>query len=115
MKEQVIVRTKSTYSGDEAFSDANDILRRGYTVVMVNPTFSADGIRRGNEYVLEREVPDKPNEKKGEWKRTWEYDHVVSDYDCTVCGKSFTATKKLIESYHFCPNCGADMRNTDSR
>lgn len=114
MKEQVIVRTYSTSRREEAIADANDKLREGYNVSIVNPIYNHDGIRTCNEYILEREIPVKPNEKKGEWKRTWEYDQVVSDYDCTACGKSFTATKELIESYHFCPNCGADMRKAVS-
>lgn len=109
MKEQVIVRTyPNPYTKPTDRIEA--LLSNGYTVAMTNPYYGQDGGPRGNEYILERKVPDKPNEKKGEWKRVWEYDHVVSDYDCTACGKSFTATKELIESYHFCPNCGADMR-----
>ena len=111
MKEQVIVRTyPNPYSHPTDRVEA--LLSNGYIVVMTNPYYDAKGGLIGNEYILEREKPD---EKKGEWKRTWEYDHVVSDYDCSICGKSFTVTKELIKSYHFCPNCGSENTLRDSR
>ena len=47
----------------------------------------------------------------GEWveREDWNGDYY---YDCSVCGESFVLCDGTpsMNLYHFCPNCGADMR-----
>lgn len=54
---------------------------------------------------------DRPH---GEWieREDWNGD---SYYDCSVCGESFVLCDGTpsMNLYHFCPNCGADMRGGD--
>ena len=51
--------------------------------------------------------------QKGEWirkKDSWSDDSVV---ECSACGEEFVCTDlDVIDDldWHFCPNCGADMR-----
>ena len=47
----------------------------------------------------------------GAWieREDWNGDYY---YDCSVCGESFVLCDGTpsMNLYHFCPNCGADMR-----
>lgn len=48
---------------------------------------------------------------QGEWieREDWNGDNY---YDCSVCGESFVLYDGTpsMNLYHYCPNCGADMR-----
>lgn len=43
-------------------------------------------------------------QRKGKWTKEYEEWFTDYPYKCTNCGKHSRAR------YHFCPNCGADMR-----
>lgn len=66
--------------------------------------------------VFQRMINDAPtvqaNRPHGEWieREDWNGD---SYYDCSVCGESFVLFDGTpsMNLYHYCPNCGADMRN----
>ena len=65
--------------------------------------------------VLQRMINDAPtvhaDRPHGEWieREDWNGD---SYYDCSVCGESFVLCDGTpsMNLYHYCPNCGADMR-----
>ena len=57
--------------------------------------------------------------KRGRWKRVVDFTGVeafgiketmVVGWGCNVCGYEVDVSE---ESFNFCPNCGADMRETD--
>lgn len=55
-----------------------------------------------------------PQRMRGKWETIegWDGDEV---YRCSECGEEYVlidGTPKE-NSYHFCPNCGADMRGTE--
>ena len=55
-----------------------------------------------------------PERKRGEWVYA-EDEYGIDGYHCNQCGffVPWDYTHKFInyiEDYHFCPNCGADMR-----
>lgn len=55
-----------------------------------------------------------PQRKRGKWETIegWDGDEV---YRCSECGEEYVlidGTPKE-NGYHFCPNCGADMRGTE--
>lgn len=41
----------------------------------------------------------------------WERGRTSTRYKCSECGRR--AGQKQAKLYHFCPNCGADMREVD--
>ena len=50
--------------------------------------------------------------KKGKWKKRHE-----NSYECPFCGEeNFYAYDEVLGKFNdnFCPNCGADMRETDN-
>lgn len=51
----------------------------------------------------------------GEWKPLGEPDDlgIYSWYICSSCG--FRTTWHMVDIFHFCPNCGADMRTQNDR
>lgn len=58
MKEQRVVRTyPNGYT--KTTGQLIELLDAGYNVVMCNPFSLSGGKEQGNEYVVEREVPDK--------------------------------------------------------
>lgn len=65
--------------------------------------------------VFQRMINDAPtvqaDRPHGEWieREDWNGD---SYYDCSVCGESFVLFDGTpsMNLYHYCPNCGADMR-----
>lgn len=55
-----------------------------------------------------RELPRvTPRElRKGHWIEKWDSDHlVILAYECSECGMMMN-----VNTSHYCPNCGADMR-----
>ena len=55
-----------------------------------------------------------PQRMKGEWETIdgWDGDEV---YRCSVCGEEYVLIDGTPKDngYHFCPNCGSDMRGTE--
>ena len=37
---------------------------------------------------------------------------ILWGHDCSICGHWIVVGKEKIKEYNFCPNCGADMRQT---
>ncbi len=57
-----------------------------------------------------RELPSaQPERKKGKWE--WNNSDELY-YSCSCCGhKAYGNTLEIIDgTYHYCPNCGADMK-----
>ena len=73
---------------------------------------------KGGE-VFQRMINDAPTAQAarphGEWidREDWNGD---SYYDCSVCGESFVLFDGTpdMNLYHYCPNCGADMRGENN-
>lgn len=74
----------------------------------------------GYHFVIDtiRELPSaQPERKKGKWIYG-EDEYGIDGYHCDKCGffVPWDYTHKFIDfikDYHFCPNCGADMRPTE--
>lgn len=74
----------------------------------------------GYHFVIDtiRELPSaQPERKKGKWIYG-EDEYGIDGYHCDKCGffVPWDYTHKFIDfikDYHFCPNCGADMRLTE--
>ena len=49
--------------------------------------------------------------QKGRWELADDGDGVV----CSECGTDFCILVYATDDFHFCPNCGADMRGGDTR
>ena len=67
-----------------------------------------DWLFREDEEIVS-EIP--PIENKGEWEKVSAERYVVSAkyrYRCSKCGGI------VIGEFNFCPNCGADMRKTET-
>ena len=43
----------------------------------------------------------------------WEYDVKTAGYKCSECGKRIWSMSLEIAGINYCPNCGADMRETE--
>ena len=56
---------------------------------------------------------DAVDRKRGKWE--WHSDDELY-YSCSCCGhKAYGNTLEIIDgAYHFCPNCGADMRGEEN-
>ena len=53
-------------------------------------------------------------QKEGVWVGIDEEPH--EDYECSICGyvcSTFTTNIKPSDEYHYCPNCGAKMKEGD--
>lgn len=53
--------------------------------------------------------------KRGEWKieeteSVWGKGYMLT---CSECGDTFRVTESALSHEHFCPNCGADMRERE--
>ena len=46
--------------------------------------------------------------KMGHWIGVDEFPH--EDWECDVCGSQAFGNDRIPQEFHFCPNCGADMR-----
>ena len=46
--------------------------------------------------------------KRGHWIGLDEFPH--EDWECDVCGSQAFGNDRIPQEFHFCPNCGADMR-----
>lgn len=61
---------------------------------------------------IDEDVPSaEPERKKGRWiEQDDSWDGVY--YECSVCKEAYTLIDGTPSDnlYHFCPNCGADMR-----
>lgn len=54
-----------------------------------------------------------PQHKKGKWIR-YDVDIAFHPLHCSICGWSnHHIINKCIEEFQFCPNCGADMRESE--
>ena len=52
--------------------------------------------------------------KRGKWIRhSIGHENTPWGFDCSACGKWFVIGEDSAEKYHYCPNCGADMRGED--
>lgn len=49
---------------------------------------------------------------KGEWTKEAGYVAGDREWKCSVCGETFW--NGSMDRYHFCPNCGADMRREEN-
>lgn len=61
-----------------------------------------------------------PEVRHGEWHECWHTDTVCASI-CTNCGKAATQARVIVGQelmtnvrYPLCPNCGADMRASDT-
>lgn len=48
--------------------------------------------------------------KRGEWEKK----SSVGVFRCSLCQHIFMLGADEIDEYHFCPNCGADMRGAEN-
>ena len=46
--------------------------------------------------------------KRGHWIGVDEFPH--EDWECDCCGGQAFGNDRIPQEFHFCPNCGADMR-----
>lgn len=89
--------------------DANALIAEMHNVIL------EDGEDRRTFYeVIERQPTIEPQRMRGKWETIegWDGDEV---YRCSECGEEYVlidGTPKE-NGYHFCPNCGADMRGTE--
>lgn len=52
--------------------------------------------------------------KVGKWIRhSIGHKNTPWGFDCSVCGKWFVIGEDTAERYHYCPNCGAEMKGED--
>lgn len=59
-------------------------------------------------YVLNAMPTIEPERKKGKWIKLY-----AGNYKCSECGDWWgNDNNEMIEDFKFCPNCGADMRET---
>lgn len=99
--------------------DADALMKELSDIQPYNWTESEAEIQEEADYSLFKSLinsaptvqDDRPH---GEWieREDWNGD---SYYDCSVCGESFVLFDGTpsMNLYHFCPNCGADMRGGD--
>lgn len=97
----------------------NDLISRQAAIEALK---RADALTRafGYHFVIDtiRELPSaQPERKKGKWIYG-EDEYGIDGYHCDKCGffVPWDYTHKFIDfikDYHFCPNCGADMRPTE--
>lgn len=97
----------------------NDLISRQAAIEALK---RAEALTRafGYHFVIDtiRELPSAhPERKKGKWIYG-EDEYGIDGYHCDKCGffVPWDYTHKFIDfikDYHFCPNCGADMRPTE--
>ena len=54
----------------------------------------------------------------GEWEITEDDYYDLVEMKCSVCGESYgfeDYEDDIPKNYHYCPNCGADMRDGDTK
>ena len=55
--------------------------------------------------------------KKGHWISRWHTGHDLHFHVCSECNEEFSCDMETgisIDNYHYCPNCGADMREVEN-
>ena len=83
--------------------DRNHLLNRLQDFV----DWCRDGRKQGTEFCIDVIIDEpsaEPERKTGKWIKEREEWFADYPYKCTNCGKYSRAR------YHFCPNCGADLR-----
>lgn len=89
-----------------------DYIRRDIVLEIINTVNNTGGFAGYADYcVLFDEIDTMPasdvqSVKRGEWEKK----SSVGVFRCSLCQHIFMLGTDEIDEYHFCPNCGADMR-----
>lgn len=93
-----------------------DYIRRDIVLKIINTVNDTGGFAGYADYcVLFDEIDTMPaadvqRVKRGEWEKK----SSVGVFRCSLCQHIFMLGADEIDEYHFCPNCGADMRGDEN-
>lgn len=93
-----------------------DYIRRDIVLKIINTVNDTGGFAGYADYcVLFDEIDTMPASnvqpvKHGEWEKK----STVGVFRCSLCQHIFMLGADEIDEYHFCPNCGADMRGDEN-
>ena len=115
-------RTVTTMTENELFGNSeqlNDTISRQAAIEALDKRFDSIPMEQTTEILLLRkDLRNLPSAQPQRMRGKWTYgedEYGIDGYHCDKCGffVPWDYTHKFIDfikDYHFCPNCGADMR-----
>lgn len=74
---------------------------------------AADALEAADKRIAEMEAQ---LPKEGEWMFSrGDGKTCVDGWTCSACGNSFHTNVPYFEEYHYCPNCGANMKKGEEK